>query len=147
MAVPLQMVVVPDNATAKKLPSVEGMMVYRKDSKKVYVLEDKKLSALAKENEVGYEHDFLVLIFIDRSMRCDLRTFNIVLRLRILQRVLLGVKFEDIGYFFTLGHDLAKSKLNYHCFASNILSYKLHISNRTDWNRVSKADSVQKAPV
>ena len=69
MAVPLQMVVVPDNATAKKLPSVEGMMVYRKDSNKVYVLEDKKLSALAKENEVGYEHDFLVLIFIDRRRR------------------------------------------------------------------------------
>lgn len=40
--------------------------------------------------------------------------FDTVLRLRILQRVLLiASKFEDIGYFFTLGHDLAKSKLNY----------------------------------
>ena len=90
MAVPLQMVVVPDNATAQKLPSVEGMMVYQKDSKKVYVLEDKKLSALAKENEVGYEHNFLVSIFIDRSRRCDLRTLEIALRMRILQRVFLG---------------------------------------------------------
>lgn len=47
------LVVVPDNATAKKFPSVEGMMVYRKDNKKVYVQGDKKLNALAEEKKVS----------------------------------------------------------------------------------------------
>jgi hypothetical protein len=46
------MLVVPDNATAKKVPSVEGMMVYRKDNNKVYVQGDKKLNALAEEKKV-----------------------------------------------------------------------------------------------
>ena len=49
----LQMVVVPDNTTTKKFPSVEGMMVYRKDNKKVYVQGDKKLNALAEEKKVS----------------------------------------------------------------------------------------------
>ena len=47
-----QMLVVPDNATAKKVPSVEGMMVYRKDNNKLYVQGDKKLNALAEEKKV-----------------------------------------------------------------------------------------------
>jgi hypothetical protein len=47
------MLVVPDNATAKKVPSVEGMMVYRKDNNKLYVQGDKKLNALAEEKKVG----------------------------------------------------------------------------------------------
>ena len=46
------MLVVPDNATMKKVPSVQGMMVYRKDNNKIYVQGDKKLSALAKEKKV-----------------------------------------------------------------------------------------------
>ena len=43
------MLVVPDNATMKKVPSVEGMIVYRKDNNKVYVQGDTKLNPLAKE--------------------------------------------------------------------------------------------------
>ena len=46
------MLVVPDNTTMKKVPSVEGMMVYRKDNNKIYAQGDKKLSALAKEKKV-----------------------------------------------------------------------------------------------
>lgn len=53
MAVLLQMVVVPDNATAEKLPNIEGMMVYRKDNNKLYIQEDEKLNALAEEKKVG----------------------------------------------------------------------------------------------
>ena len=43
------MIVVPDNITMKKVPSIEGMMVYRKDKNKLYVQEDKQLKALAEE--------------------------------------------------------------------------------------------------
>ncbi|CAB4039587.1 Hypothetical predicted protein, partial [Paramuricea clavata] len=46
------MLVVPDNATAKKVPSVEGMMIYRKDNNKLYVQGDKKLNALAEEKKI-----------------------------------------------------------------------------------------------
>ena len=46
------MLVVPDNTTAKKVPSVEGMIVYRKDKNKLYVQGDKKMSALAEEKKV-----------------------------------------------------------------------------------------------
>ena len=47
------MVVVPDNATAKKLPRIDGMMVYRKDKNKLYVQKDKKLNAVAEEKKVS----------------------------------------------------------------------------------------------
>lgn len=57
------MVVVPDNATAKKFPSVEGMMVYRKDNNKVYVQGNKKLNALAEEKKVDKNTQSL-LIFV-----------------------------------------------------------------------------------
>ncbi|XP_028403848.1 uncharacterized protein LOC114526446 [Dendronephthya gigantea] len=46
------MLVVPDNATAKKIPSVEGMIVYRKDNNKLYVQGDNKLNALAEEKKI-----------------------------------------------------------------------------------------------
>ena len=47
-----QMIVVPDNITMKKVPNIEGMMVYRKDKNKLYVQEDKQLKALAEEKKV-----------------------------------------------------------------------------------------------
>ena len=47
-----QMIVVPDNITMKKVPNIEGMMVYRKDKNKLYVQEDKQLNALAEEKKV-----------------------------------------------------------------------------------------------
>ena len=53
MTILLQMVVLPDNATAKKFPRFEGMIVYRKDNNKVYVQGNKKLNALAEEKKVG----------------------------------------------------------------------------------------------
>ncbi len=43
------MLVVPNNMTAKKVPKVEGMMVYRKDNNKLYVQGDGNLNALAEE--------------------------------------------------------------------------------------------------
>ena len=46
------MLVVPDNATANKVLSVPGMIVYREDKKKLYVAKDKKLNALAEEKKV-----------------------------------------------------------------------------------------------
>ena len=46
------MIVVPDNITMKKVPNIEGMMVYRKDKNKLYVQEDKQLKALAEEKKV-----------------------------------------------------------------------------------------------
>ncbi|XP_028403844.1 uncharacterized protein LOC114526442 [Dendronephthya gigantea] len=46
------MLVVPDNTTENKIPSVEGMMVYRKDNNKVYVQGDKKMNALAEEKKI-----------------------------------------------------------------------------------------------
>ena len=52
------MIVVPDNITMKKVPSIEGMMVYRKDKNKLYVHQDKQLKALAEEKKVK---DFQVL--------------------------------------------------------------------------------------
>ncbi|XP_046839735.1 uncharacterized protein LOC124433918 isoform X2 [Xenia sp. Carnegie-2017] len=46
------MIVVPDNNTLKKVPNIEGMMVYRKDKNKLYVQEDKQLKALAEEKKI-----------------------------------------------------------------------------------------------
>ena len=46
------MIVVQDNITMKKVPSIEGMMVYRKDKNKLYVQEDKQLKALAEEKNL-----------------------------------------------------------------------------------------------
>ena len=46
------MLVVPNNATMKKVQNIEGMMVYRKDNNKIYVQGDKKFNALAKEKMV-----------------------------------------------------------------------------------------------
>jgi hypothetical protein len=45
----LQMLVVPNNVTARQVPNVEGMMVYQKDNNKLYVQGDGKLNALAEE--------------------------------------------------------------------------------------------------
>ncbi|XP_046839770.1 uncharacterized protein LOC124433941 isoform X2 [Xenia sp. Carnegie-2017] len=50
--VPVKMIVVPDNITMKKVPNIEGMLVYRKDKNKLYVQEDKQLKALAEEKKV-----------------------------------------------------------------------------------------------
>ena len=47
------MLVVPDNTTAKEALSIDGMIVYRHDKKKLYVTKNKKLHALAEENEVS----------------------------------------------------------------------------------------------
>ena len=117
MAVSLQMVVVPDNATAKELPSVEGMMVYQKDSKKVYVLEDKKLSALAKENEVGYKHDlaFSYLFLLTGVGGVTLGLLTLFCAFAYCNGCCLASNYvrRHWLFFFTLGHDLAKSKLNY----------------------------------
>ncbi|XP_046839650.1 uncharacterized protein LOC124433845 isoform X4 [Xenia sp. Carnegie-2017] len=46
------MIVVPDNNSLKKVPNIEGMMVYRKDKNKLYVQEDKQLKALAEEKKI-----------------------------------------------------------------------------------------------
>ncbi|XP_046839690.1 uncharacterized protein LOC124433873 isoform X3 [Xenia sp. Carnegie-2017] len=46
------MIVVPDNITMKKVPNIEGMIIYRKDKNKLYVQEDKQLKALAEEKKI-----------------------------------------------------------------------------------------------
>ena len=46
------MLVVPNNATAKKVLSVPGMIVYREDKKKLYVTKNERLNALAEEKKV-----------------------------------------------------------------------------------------------
>ena len=62
MTILSKMVVIPDNATAKKFPRVEGMMVYRKDNNKVYVQGNKKLNALAEERKVGKSRQSLSIL-------------------------------------------------------------------------------------
>ncbi|XP_046839746.1 uncharacterized protein LOC124433918 isoform X3 [Xenia sp. Carnegie-2017] len=46
------MIVVPDNETAKKIPKIEGMIIYREDKEKLYVQGNKQLKTLADEKKV-----------------------------------------------------------------------------------------------
>lgn len=47
------MLVVSDDMTANKFRSIPGAIVYREDTKKLYVAKDKKLKALAEEEKVS----------------------------------------------------------------------------------------------
>ena len=58
------MLVIPDNAKARKVPNVEGMIVYRKDNNKVYIQGDKKLNALAEEKKVNKGKNQILRFFI-----------------------------------------------------------------------------------
>ena len=51
--IPLQIVVVPDNAVAQKVPAVPGLLEYRKDTKKLYVRSNEKWNAIGEENKVA----------------------------------------------------------------------------------------------
>ena len=42
----------PDNASAKKVPAIPGLLEYRKDQKKLYVRANKTWSLLTQEKEV-----------------------------------------------------------------------------------------------
>ncbi|XP_028406473.1 uncharacterized protein LOC114528962 [Dendronephthya gigantea] len=46
------MLVVPDNTTAEKTPLIDGMIVYRQDTEKIYVTKHEKLHPLADEEKV-----------------------------------------------------------------------------------------------
>ena len=50
---PVQIVVVPDNTTADKVPEIDGLLEYRKDMQELYVRSNKKWNALALEEKVG----------------------------------------------------------------------------------------------
>ena len=47
------MIVVPDNETAKKIPKIEAMIIYREDKEKLYVQGNKQLQTLADEKKVN----------------------------------------------------------------------------------------------
>ena len=60
-----QMLVVPNNATAKKVLSVPGIIVYREDKKKLYLARDEQLNALAEEKKVHVnQHQAHAYIFV-----------------------------------------------------------------------------------
>ena len=63
-----QMLVVPNNMTAKQAPKVEGMIVYQKDNNKLYVQSDGKLNALAEEKVLSLYHTFPVPCFPEPSL-------------------------------------------------------------------------------
>ena len=44
--------VVPDNATAKIVPAISGLLEYRKDQKKLYIRANKTWNLLTQEKEV-----------------------------------------------------------------------------------------------
>ena len=48
------MLVVPNNESAVKVPSLTGMMVYRTDNQKLYVQGNKKLKLIAEQKEVFF---------------------------------------------------------------------------------------------
>lgn len=59
------MLVVPNNATAKKVLSVPGIIVYLEDKKKLYLARDEQLNALAEEKMVHVnQHQALAYIFV-----------------------------------------------------------------------------------
>ena len=47
-----QIVVVPDSEIAKKVPSVPGLITYRKDNKELYVRSNKTWKVIALEKKV-----------------------------------------------------------------------------------------------
>ena len=47
-----QILVVPDNETSNKVPSVAGMMEYRKDKKQLYIRVNKTWNEIAQKKEV-----------------------------------------------------------------------------------------------
>ena len=52
------MLVVPNDKSAAKVPSLTGMMVYRTDNQKLYVQGDKKLKMIAEQKEVFFTASF-----------------------------------------------------------------------------------------
>jgi hypothetical protein len=61
----MQVVVVPNNATAKKVPWIPGLLAYRKDQKKLYVRANKTWALLTQEKEV--KNIYSTLIFFAHS--------------------------------------------------------------------------------
>ena len=51
-----KVVVVPDNAAAKKVPEIPGLLEYRKDQKKLYVRANKTWNLLTQEKEVYWSN-------------------------------------------------------------------------------------------
>ena len=49
----IQIVVVPDNTTAEKVPDIDGLLEYRKDMQELYVRSNKTWNAIALEEKVG----------------------------------------------------------------------------------------------
>ena len=47
-----QILVVPDNVTANKVPSIAGIMEYRKDKKQLYIRVNKTWNEIAQKKEV-----------------------------------------------------------------------------------------------
>ena len=48
----MQIVAVPDRAAAQKVPPVAGFLVYRKDTRKLYLRSNKTWNAISEEHEV-----------------------------------------------------------------------------------------------
>lgn len=49
------MVVVSDNETSKTIPSIAGLMVYRKDNERLYITGKKMWNEIAQERKVIYD--------------------------------------------------------------------------------------------
>jgi hypothetical protein len=49
----LQIVVVPDDETSKKVPKVPGLLKYRKDTKELYVRANESWCVVAQEKKVS----------------------------------------------------------------------------------------------
>ena len=50
--IPLQIVVVPDDAAAQKVPPVPGLLKYRKDNMKLYVRSNETWNVIGEEKKV-----------------------------------------------------------------------------------------------
>lgn len=69
----LKIVVVPDGETAKKGPSIDGLLEYRKDNKQLYVRTNEAWSAVAQEEKVLlrlYSKRSLTLTLIECDRNC-----------------------------------------------------------------------------
>ena len=59
----VQIVVVPDDETSKKVPKVPGLLKYRKDTKELYVRANESWCVVAQEEKVRNE-EILILVSI-----------------------------------------------------------------------------------
>ena len=54
--------VVPDNATAEKVPAIAGMMMYQKDNRQLFIKVNKTWNEIAQKKEVNLYIDVLNML-------------------------------------------------------------------------------------